>query len=293
VTRNRGHSASVDIEPRRSRFHPGAESAILLISSIVGRVPRTCLDQGSAPAESAALADDRTRVVARTNGTSGSAGDRGVRSHEPGDFCGRFPGCAPRESLGEGVVNGSEKYSSPADSVQRIRDRYSSRPAVDSAAQAILTATVRVVAMPMGSDKLVDVWIMAAFEVDVVDMLLGAVSKACDVRAPRSVTTEHVAAQLPSPYPEYWPDPEAVWDLRSVAQRLRGLADRGLILRVGMRPEAPGTPAVQHWWAPPVSAREGYGNSLRLPMEQFADKSEEDRAQIFGGTALRIFPIRS
>jgi hypothetical protein len=29
-----------------------------------------------------------------------------------------------------------------------------------------------------------------------------------------------------------------------------------------------------------------------LPMEQFADKSEEDRAQIFGGTALRIFPVR-
>jgi L-fuconolactonase len=44
---------------------------------------------------------------------------------------------------------------------------------------------------------------------------------------------------------------------------------------------------------PPVSAREGYGNALRLPMEQFADTSEEARAQIFGGTALRIFPVRS
>jgi L-fuconolactonase len=44
---------------------------------------------------------------------------------------------------------------------------------------------------------------------------------------------------------------------------------------------------------PPVSAREGYGNSLRLPMAQFADKSEEDQALIFGGTALRIFPVRA
>lgn len=44
---------------------------------------------------------------------------------------------------------------------------------------------------------------------------------------------------------------------------------------------------------PPVSEREGYGNALRLTMEQFASRSEEDRAQIFGGTALRIFPVKS
>ena len=37
---------------------------------------------------------------------------------------------------------------------------------------------------------------------------------------------------------------------------------------------------------PPVSAREGYGNSLHLTMKQFASKSEADRALIFGGTAL-------
>jgi L-fuconolactonase len=42
---------------------------------------------------------------------------------------------------------------------------------------------------------------------------------------------------------------------------------------------------------PPVSAREGYGNSLRLTTDQFASKSEADRAQIFGTTALRIFPV--
>jgi L-fuconolactonase len=43
---------------------------------------------------------------------------------------------------------------------------------------------------------------------------------------------------------------------------------------------------------PPVSAREGYGNALRGPMERFADKSEEDRALIFGGVARAVFPPR-
>jgi L-fuconolactonase len=43
---------------------------------------------------------------------------------------------------------------------------------------------------------------------------------------------------------------------------------------------------------PPSSGREGYGSTLRLPMEQLADKPEEDRTLIFGGTALRIFPPR-
>jgi L-fuconolactonase len=43
---------------------------------------------------------------------------------------------------------------------------------------------------------------------------------------------------------------------------------------------------------PPVSAREGYANALRLPMEQLATRSVEDRALVFGGVALRLFPIR-
>ena len=44
---------------------------------------------------------------------------------------------------------------------------------------------------------------------------------------------------------------------------------------------------------PPVSGREGYRNALRLTMEQFADKSAEDRNAIFGETALSVFPVRS
>jgi L-fuconolactonase len=43
---------------------------------------------------------------------------------------------------------------------------------------------------------------------------------------------------------------------------------------------------------PPVSGREGYGNALRLTMEQLATKSQADRDQIFGGTALTVFPVR-
>ena len=43
---------------------------------------------------------------------------------------------------------------------------------------------------------------------------------------------------------------------------------------------------------PPVSSREGYANALRLPMEQLAGKSQADRDAIFGGTALRVFPVR-
>ena len=42
---------------------------------------------------------------------------------------------------------------------------------------------------------------------------------------------------------------------------------------------------------PPVSGREGYRNALRLTLEQFANTSREDRGEIFGGTALRVFPI--
>ena len=44
---------------------------------------------------------------------------------------------------------------------------------------------------------------------------------------------------------------------------------------------------------PPVSAREGYGNSLHLTMKQFGSRSEEDRALIYGGTARRLFPPRT
>jgi L-fuconolactonase len=53
-------------------------------------------------------------------------------------------------------------------------------------------------------------------------------------------------------------------------------------------------PARMMWGSdyPPVSAREGYGGALRLPMEQLAHLSEDDRAMIFGGTALRLFPPR-
>jgi L-fuconolactonase len=42
---------------------------------------------------------------------------------------------------------------------------------------------------------------------------------------------------------------------------------------------------------PPASGREGYGNALRLTMAQFEDKSERDRALIFGGTAKRVFGV--
>jgi L-fuconolactonase len=40
---------------------------------------------------------------------------------------------------------------------------------------------------------------------------------------------------------------------------------------------------------PPVSGREGYGNSLRLPMAQFAHLDDQAKAQVFGGTARAFF----
>ena len=43
---------------------------------------------------------------------------------------------------------------------------------------------------------------------------------------------------------------------------------------------------------PPVSGREGYHLALTLTLEQFAGKSEGDRAAIFGQTALATFPVR-
>ena len=43
---------------------------------------------------------------------------------------------------------------------------------------------------------------------------------------------------------------------------------------------------------PPVSGREGYSNALRLTMAELANKSADDREWIFGGTALKVFPVR-
>ncbi len=44
---------------------------------------------------------------------------------------------------------------------------------------------------------------------------------------------------------------------------------------------------------PPVSAREGYGNALHSAMEEFADRSEGERALIFGDTARAVFPPKN
>lgn len=40
---------------------------------------------------------------------------------------------------------------------------------------------------------------------------------------------------------------------------------------------------------PPVASREGYRNALRLPMERLAAKGAQALAQMFGGTALKVF----
>ena len=40
---------------------------------------------------------------------------------------------------------------------------------------------------------------------------------------------------------------------------------------------------------PPVSRREGYDNSLKVPMDYLSDLSSEDREWIFGKTALKIW----
>ena len=44
---------------------------------------------------------------------------------------------------------------------------------------------------------------------------------------------------------------------------------------------------------PPVAAREGYANALRLCQAYFTRRSAEDRARIFGGTASEYFPMRN
>jgi L-fuconolactonase len=43
---------------------------------------------------------------------------------------------------------------------------------------------------------------------------------------------------------------------------------------------------------PPVSGREGYANALKGAMAQLASRSQADRDQIFGGTAMTVFPRR-
>ncbi len=46
---------------------------------------------------------------------------------------------------------------------------------------------------------------------------------------------------------------------------------------------------------PPVSAREGYGNALNLPLDRLTallGVGSDDIARIFGGTALSVFPVR-
>jgi L-fuconolactonase len=43
---------------------------------------------------------------------------------------------------------------------------------------------------------------------------------------------------------------------------------------------------------PPVAAREGYGNALRLCQQYPANRSDAEQALIFGGTATRFFPQR-
>ena len=40
---------------------------------------------------------------------------------------------------------------------------------------------------------------------------------------------------------------------------------------------------------PPVSRREGYDNSLKVPMDYLGGSSEEERAWIFGEAALKIW----
>lgn len=40
---------------------------------------------------------------------------------------------------------------------------------------------------------------------------------------------------------------------------------------------------------PPVSGREGYGNSLSVPLAYFSELSDDERAAIFGGTALKVW----
>ena len=42
---------------------------------------------------------------------------------------------------------------------------------------------------------------------------------------------------------------------------------------------------------PPVSGREGYHNSLRVPLDYFSDLSDADREWIFGGAARSVWDL--
>jgi len=44
---------------------------------------------------------------------------------------------------------------------------------------------------------------------------------------------------------------------------------------------------------PLVNAREGYQMALRLTMDELKSKSDEDRAWIFGKTAMKVFPVHA
>ena len=44
---------------------------------------------------------------------------------------------------------------------------------------------------------------------------------------------------------------------------------------------------------PPVSAREGYANALRLPLRELAPLTTSEQDSIFGAAAARVFPVRS
>ena len=44
---------------------------------------------------------------------------------------------------------------------------------------------------------------------------------------------------------------------------------------------------------PLVNQREGYQRALNLTMDELKSRSDEDRAWIFGKTAMKVFPIRA
>lgn len=99
----------------------------------------------------------------------------------------------------------------------------------------------------------VHIWHMAVGldEHEFEDRLITAVSRASELRNDLAVTSEQVRAQLPDPFPQFWSIPDLEWDVRSIGQTLRHLANRGRLLRCGMWSVGPGEPSVQHW-APPT-----------------------------------------
>jgi hypothetical protein len=103
-------------------------------------------------------------------------------------------------------------------------------------------------------DGKLDVWLLGAAPdepLDVEDELVAAVRRASELRNGLAVTSEQVCAQLPDPYPRFWPVSDLEWDLRSIAQVLRHLADHGRLFRCGMWSDRTGKPPMQHWSPPP------------------------------------------